>query len=113
VLTTRRSPLEHYLSTELATLGGLFGRLLADYAWNLINLYSVSVTSLAAQVNVYGLRNDYALHVASCDGVDTAEVWGSSPHAPLSFRAPERFSRRFGILRMAKRLCESAIGTYR
>ena len=93
MLTTRRSPLEHYLSTELATLGGLFGRLLADYAWNLINLYSVSVTSLAAQVNVYGLRNDYALHVASCDGVDTVGVWGSNPHAPTNFIELFRYFR--------------------
>ena len=58
------------------------GKLLADYAWNLINLYSVSVTSLAAQVNVYRLKNDYAIHAVTSDGVDTVGVWGSNPHAP-------------------------------
>jgi hypothetical protein len=45
----------------------------------------VSVTSLAAQVNVYGHRNDYALPAATCDGVDTVGVWGSNPHAPTIF----------------------------
>jgi hypothetical protein len=60
------------------------GRLLADYAWNLINLYGVSVTSLAGQVNVYGLGNDYALYEVTGGGVDTVGVWGSNPHAPTN-----------------------------
>ena len=38
-------------------------------------LYSVNVTSLAAPVNVYRLRNDYALYVVTGDGVDTVGVW--------------------------------------
>jgi hypothetical protein len=63
----------------------IFGRLLADYASNLINSCSVSVTSRAAPVNVYRLRNDYALYEVSGDGVDTVGVWGSNPHAPIIF----------------------------
>jgi len=31
---------------------------------------------------VYGARNDYAQSGVTRDGLDTAEVWGSSPHAP-------------------------------
>ena len=34
----------------------------------------MSVTSLAAPVNVYCLKNDYALHVVTSDGVDTVGV---------------------------------------
>jgi hypothetical protein len=57
---------------------------LADYAWNLINLYSVSVTSLTAFVNVYGDKNDCALCEVTRVGVDTVGVWGSNPHAPTN-----------------------------
>ena len=32
--------------------------------------------------NVYGVKNDYVLYELTADGLDTAEVWGSSPHAP-------------------------------
>ena len=60
----------------------IFGRLLADYAYELINSYRVSVTSLTAFVNVYGDRKDYALSEMTGDGVDTVGVWGSNPHAP-------------------------------
>ena len=76
-----------------------FGRLLADYAWNLVNLYSVSVTSLAAPVSVYRLKNDYVIHAVSCDGVDTVGVWGSNPHAPTN-----RFNNLTWIPRFA--LCQ-------
>ncbi len=48
-------------------------------------LYSVSVISLAAQANVYGLRNDYAFYEVTSDGVDTVGVWGSNPHASTIF----------------------------
>jgi hypothetical protein len=51
-----------------------FGRILADSASKLINLYSVNVTSLAAFVEFYCLRN-----------FDTVGVWGSNPHAPTNF----------------------------
>jgi hypothetical protein len=61
-----------------------FGRLLADYASNPINLCSVSVTSLAALVNVYRVRKHYALLDVIRDGVDTVGVWGSNPHAPTN-----------------------------
>ena len=57
------------------------GRLRVDQ----IPICGVSVIPLAALVNVYRLGNDYALHVASCDGVDTVGVWGSNPHAPTNF----------------------------
>jgi hypothetical protein len=60
---------------------------LADYDYALINLYNVTVTSLAAPVNVYRLWNDYALHEVTGDGVDTVGVWGSNPrayHFPLA-----------------------------
>ena len=40
-----------------------FGRILADSASKLINLYSVNVTSLAAFFEFYCLRNDYGLYV--------------------------------------------------
>ena len=59
-----------------------FGRLLADYAWNPINLFSVRVTSLAALVYVYRVKTEYALFELAGDGVDTVGVWGSNPHAP-------------------------------
>jgi len=62
-----------------------FGRLLADYAYELINSYRVRVTSLAALVNVYGDRKNYALYELAGDGVDTVGVWGSNPHAPTIF----------------------------
>ncbi|HLA11356.1 MAG TPA: hypothetical protein VJ023_12285, partial [Pyrinomonadaceae bacterium] len=62
------------------------GRLLADYAYELINSYRVRVTSLAALVNVYGDRKNYALYELAGDGVDTVGVWGSNPHAPTIFR---------------------------
>ena len=63
----------------------IFARLLADHAYNFINLNRVDVTSLAAQVNVYGLRNEYALYEVTSDGVYTVGVWGSNPHAPTIF----------------------------
>jgi hypothetical protein len=47
---------------------------LADYAWNLISLYSVIVTSLTAQVNVYRLGNDYALSGVTRDDLDPVGV---------------------------------------
>ena len=56
-----------------------FARLLADYAYFLINLYSVNVTSLAAPVNVYRLGSDYALYEVAWDGVDTLGGRSSSP----------------------------------
>jgi hypothetical protein len=62
-----------------------FGRLLADYAYELINSYRVSVTSLTAFVNVYDDRKDYALSEMTRNGVDTVGVWGSNPHAPTIF----------------------------
>ena len=40
------------------------------------------MTSLATEVNVYRLKNDYAVYEATKDGVDTVGVWGSNPHAP-------------------------------
>ncbi|MCA1602710.1 MAG: hypothetical protein LC776_14065 [Acidobacteria bacterium] len=40
------------------------------------------MTSLVAQVNVYRLKNAYALYEVTSDGVDTVGVWGSNPHAP-------------------------------
>ena len=61
------------------------GRLLADYASTSFKLYSVDVTSLAAVVNIYGLRNDCALQEVTGDGFDTAEVWGANLHAPTNF----------------------------
>ena len=57
---------------------------MADCAYELINSYRVSVTSLTAFVNVYGDRNDYALSEMTRDGVDTVGVWGSNPHAPTN-----------------------------
>ena len=63
-------------------VGNFFGRVLAGYAWNIVNFCCVSVPSLAAPVNVYRLRNDYALYEVRSDGVDTVGVWGSNPHAP-------------------------------
>ena len=45
------------------------------FAWNLINLCSVSVTSLAAQVNVYRLGNDYALYEVTGYGLDAVAVF--------------------------------------
>ena len=48
-----------------------FGRLLADYAHALFNLYNVNATSLSAFVNVYSDRNDYALYEVIGDGIDT------------------------------------------
>ncbi len=44
---------------------------MADCASYLIDLYSVSVTSLAAQVNVCGRKNDYTLYEVTGGGVDT------------------------------------------
>ncbi|HUS09717.1 MAG TPA: hypothetical protein VMZ30_04550 [Pyrinomonadaceae bacterium] len=42
----------------------------------------MSVTSLAAAVNVYGLKNDYALYEVIGDGVDTVGGLGfKSPRA--------------------------------
>jgi hypothetical protein len=61
-----------------------FGRRLADYASNPINLSSLSVTSLASLVNVYRVRKDYVLSEVTRDGVDTVGVWGSNPHAPTN-----------------------------
>ncbi len=57
-------------------LQGFFPRdwSLADYAYVLVNVCRGNVTSLAAQVNVYGLKNDYAPYVVMSDGVDTVEV---------------------------------------
>ena len=61
---------------------------MADYANSSLNLCSVNVTCLAAVVNVYGVKSDYVLYEVTEDGLDTAEVWGSSPHAPTkSFNA--------------------------
>ena len=57
-----------------------FGRLRLE----LVNFCCVSVPSLAAPVNVYRLRNDYALYEVRSDGVDTVGVWGSNPHAPTN-----------------------------
>jgi len=57
---------------------------LADYAGTLINLYSVSVTSLAAEVNVYRLWNDNGLYEVTKYDLDTVGVWGSNPHAPTN-----------------------------
>jgi hypothetical protein len=48
-----------------------FGILLADYASNPIDLCSVSVTSLAALVNVYRVRRHYVLLDLTGDGVVT------------------------------------------
>jgi hypothetical protein len=39
------------------------------------------VTSQAALVNIQRVSKDCALSEVS-DGLDTAEVWGSNPHAP-------------------------------
>jgi hypothetical protein len=44
--------------------GSSFGRILADSAGDLINLCSFNVTSLAAFVEFYCLRNDYAVYAA-------------------------------------------------
>jgi hypothetical protein len=62
-----------------------FGRLLADYPCNLINLNRVSVTSLGAPVQFTGIRNDCAGYELTGDGFDTVGVWGSNPHAPTIF----------------------------
>jgi hypothetical protein len=62
----------------------LFGRLLADSAWNLNHLCSLNVTSLIRMVSVYEAGNDHPLCDLNHDGLDTAEVWGSSPHAPTT-----------------------------
>ena len=62
----------------------------------------MSVTSLAAQVDVYRLRNEYALHVVTGDGVDTVGVWGSNPHAPtIPFNS---FTPHNHVLRCSKTL---------
>lgn len=44
-------------------------KFLADYAWNSINLYNVSVTSLATFAKVHSDRNDCALYDATGDGI--------------------------------------------
>jgi len=61
------------------------GRLLADYGWDLIKFIQCDRDFLTAQVKVYRIGNDYALYQVIGDGLDTAEVWGSSPHAPTKF----------------------------
>jgi hypothetical protein len=43
------------------------------------------VTSQAALVNIQRVSKDCALSEVTRDGLDTAEVWGSSPHAPTIF----------------------------
>jgi hypothetical protein len=48
-----------------------FGRILADYANNLINLCGLDVTSLAAFVVFYWLKNDYVLYEAAEENLDT------------------------------------------
>jgi hypothetical protein len=54
--------------------------LLADYAYALISLFIVDVTSLVGQV--YSARNDYALSGVTRDGLDPVGVWGfKSPRA--------------------------------
>src|SRR6185436_10973740 len=75
-----RSPPEIFHSRHLTKIS--FGILLADYASNPIDLCSVSVTSLAALVNVYRVRRHYVLLDLTGDGVDTVGVCGSNPHAP-------------------------------
>lgn len=49
--------------------GETVGRLLADYAWNSINLDNVSVTSLATFAKIHCDRNDCALYDATGDGI--------------------------------------------
>jgi hypothetical protein len=43
------------------------------------------VTSQAALVNIQRVGNDCARPEVTGDGLDTAEVWGSSPDAPTNF----------------------------
>ena len=43
------------------------------------------MTSQAALVNIQRVSKDCALSEVTRDGLDTAEVWGSSPHAPTIF----------------------------
>ena len=62
---------------------------MADYAYFLINPYSVNVTSLAAPVNVYRLGNDYALYEVAGDGVDTV---GSEVQIPTRLAFLSLFS---------------------
>ena len=87
---------------------------MADYAYELINSYRVSATSITAFVNVYGDRNDYALSEMTRDGVDTVGVWGSNPHAPtisiaISFnKLPYFLSNSFsGFQRICRNFAES------
>ena len=42
------------------------------------------MTSQAALVNIQRVSKDCALSEVTRDGLDTAEVWGSSPHAPTN-----------------------------
>jgi hypothetical protein len=58
--------------------------LLADYAYAMISLFIVGVTSFSRLGQVYGARNDYALSEVTRDVLDTVGVWGSNPHAPTN-----------------------------
>jgi hypothetical protein len=53
-----------YIKDWLDHLHPSFGRILADSAGDLINLYSLNVTSPAAFVEFCWFKNDYALYEA-------------------------------------------------
>jgi hypothetical protein len=55
-----------------------FGR----FRFPFIQSVQCSVTSQAALVNIQRVGNDCARPEVTGDGLDTAEVWGSSPDAP-------------------------------
>jgi hypothetical protein len=55
------------------------------------------MTSQAALVNIQRVSKDCALSQVTQDGLDTAEVWGSSPHAPTTFNNLELFHTRFSF----------------
>jgi hypothetical protein len=73
----------------------------------------MSVTSLAALVNVYRFQNEYALYEVTGDRVDTVGVWGSNPHAPTIFIQQNRrfrLIRRFRIVHAFPLLPNAPIG---